>query len=179
MEATGSRWGAQSFDNFATRPSALETRRILPDFAVLSKQKLDEEVTGRALLELDNTSIVDSQEPELAFIRLIATRIMGLQNRAARFDRAEQSLRHPTVRHRRREITDHLVPDFRLHSRMRFVVCNYFHVMLAQGDEEQDTFARRLIIREMRAELPMRQLPRIRMLHVHRHQPQPDRHPVA
>jgi hypothetical protein len=157
----------------------LETRRIQPDFAVLSKQKLDEEVTGRALLELDNTSIVDSQEPELAFIRLIATRIMGLQNRAARFDRAEQSLRHPTVRHRHREITDHLVPDFRLHSRMRFVVCNYFHVMLAQGDEEQDTFARRLIIREMRAELPMRQLPRIRMLHVHRHQPQPDRHPVA
>jgi hypothetical protein len=46
----------------------LETRRILPDFAVLSKQKLDEEVTGSAL-ELDNISFVDSQERELASFR--------------------------------------------------------------------------------------------------------------
>ena len=41
---------------------------------------------------------------------------------------------------------------------MRFVVRDYLHVTLAEGDEKQDTFPSRPIGREMCVELPMCQL---------------------
>jgi len=42
---------------------------------------------------------------------LIAKRVVRLQNLTARFNRAKQSIRDSTARNRRREITNHLVPD--------------------------------------------------------------------
>jgi hypothetical protein len=104
-------------------------------------------------------------------VGIFATRIVRLQNSAARLDRGEQSVSDMTGCDGRGEITDDFAPNVLGHARMGVVVSNDLDVVLAERYEKKDTFAISLTTREVHVKFPMRELPRMSMLHVLWYQP--------